>query len=54
MRETERPARAKKSGKMPQASPSLRLLTNPAWLAAESAFSFTLVSQNTSLVDSPA
>ena len=34
MRATDRPPAAKKIGKIPQASPSFRLLTSPAWLAA--------------------
>jgi len=51
MRLTGRPWRAKNRGKMPQARPSLRLLTMPAWLAADSAFSLKLVSTSTCLVD---
>src|SRR5579884_4008345 len=39
---------------MPQATPSLRLLTMPAWLAADRARSRKLVRAKTSLVDSPA
>ena len=38
------PPAAKKSGKSPQAMPSLRLLTRPAWLAAKSRRSLQLVS----------
>ena len=43
MRATESPAAAKKSGNRPQARPSLRLLTRPAWLHDESACSLKLV-----------
>ena len=39
---------------MPQARPSFRLLTRPAWLHDESARSRKLVSMNTSRVESPA
>src|SRR6266542_4224041 len=44
---------AKNSGKMPQARPSLRLLTRPAWLQADRARSRKLVSRKTCLVDRP-
>ena len=39
---------------MPHASPSFRLLTSPAWLAADMAFSLKLVSTNTWRVDQAA
>ena len=39
MRATPRPEVANRIGYRPQARPSLRLLTSPAWLAADSAFS---------------
>ena len=38
----------------PQASPSLRLFTSPAWLAEDRARSPTLVWTNTARLDSPA
>ena len=50
MRPTLRPASAKKIGNRPQARPSLRLLTSPAWLHDDSAFSVKLVSRKTSPV----
>ena len=49
--DTDNPPRAKNSGNSPQAMPSLRLLTIPAWLTAESARSRKLVNTNTSRVE---
>jgi len=43
MRAMPRPDVANRIGYRPQARPSLRLLTSPAWLAADSAGSLTLV-----------
>ena len=43
MRATPRPEVANRIGYRPQARPSLRLLTSPAWLAADRAFSRKLV-----------
>ena len=43
MRATESPAVANRIGNRPQARPSLRLLTSPAWLAADRAGSRKLV-----------
>ena len=51
IRATERPAVAKKMGSSPQAMPSLRLFTSPAWLAADSDGSRYVVSANTAMVD---
>jgi len=54
MRPTDSPAVcAKNRGKIPQASPSLRLLTIPAWLHDDSARSLKLVRTNTCRVESP-
>ena len=45
------PTAAKKSGKRPQASPSLRLLTKPAWAVEERSGSVKLVRVKTSVCD---
>jgi hypothetical protein len=42
---TARPLATKKSGNKPHTMPSLRLFTIPAWLAANSARTFLLVSR---------
>ena len=47
MRVTDSPAAANRTGNRPQARPSLRLLTSPAWLAADSAGSRRLVCAKT-------
>src|SRR5215216_912223 len=49
---TGRPPRTNSSGSSPQARPSLRLLTSPAWLQADRAGSRQLVATTTWLVDS--
>ena len=50
MRSTDNPASANAMGNRPHASPSLRLLTSPAWLHDDSAGSRKLVRTNTSRV----
>src|SRR4029453_13674628 len=49
---TGRPPRTYSRGSSPQARPSLRLLTSPAWLQADRAGSRRLVSVSTSRVES--
>src|SRR5438445_13817990 len=51
MSATARPPLAKSTGNNPHATPSLRLLTKPAWLHADRLRSAKLVSTNTRLND---